>query len=155
MLFQILSDGKNRARTFGISSILTTSLPMAVKTWTSTDFRDNWVIGYTKDIIIGIWVGNSDGSSMGDVSGVTGAGPLFHQIAEYMIGHGLIEKDGSPLTSWLENTLLCLDISCFQKESVTLRKNHTIESRPKSNIYKLHDFVTPMTDEERKKWKIQ
>ena len=65
---QILSDSRNRSRTFGISSILNTSIPMSVKTGTSTDFRDNWTISYSPDAIIGVWVGNSNGSSMGDVS---------------------------------------------------------------------------------------
>jgi penicillin-binding protein 1C len=70
---QVLSDSRNRARTFGISSILGTSIPLPVKTGTSTDFRDNWTISYSPSAIIGVWVGNSDGSSMGDVSGVSGA----------------------------------------------------------------------------------
>lgn len=82
---QILSDPRNRARTFGISSILGSSIPLPVKTGTSTDFRDNWTISYSPDAIIGVWVGNSDGSAMGDVSGVTGAGPIWRAIAEYMI----------------------------------------------------------------------
>lgn len=82
---EILKDSRNRAKTFGISSILNTSIPMSVKTGTSTDFRDNWTISYSPDAIIGVWVGNSDGSSMGDVSGVTGAGPIWHQIVEHMI----------------------------------------------------------------------
>ena len=68
---QILSDPRNRARTFGISSILGSSIPLPVKTGTSTDFRDNWTISYSQAAIIGVWVGNSDGSPMGDVSGVS------------------------------------------------------------------------------------
>ena len=61
---QILSDSRNRSRTFGISSILNTSIPLPVKTGTSTDFRDNWTISYSPNAIIGVWVGNSDGSPM-------------------------------------------------------------------------------------------
>jgi membrane carboxypeptidase/penicillin-binding protein PbpC len=41
---------------------------MSVKTGTSTDFRDNWTVSYHPDAIIGVWVGNSDGSPMGDIS---------------------------------------------------------------------------------------
>jgi penicillin-binding protein 1C len=73
MIAKILSDGRNRARTFGISSILNTSVPIPVKTGTSTDFRDNWTVSYSPDAIIGVWVGNSDNSPMIEVSGVTGA----------------------------------------------------------------------------------
>ncbi len=70
LISETLKNPKNRARTFGISSILNTSIPLAVKTGTSTDFRDNWAISYSPEIIIGVWVGNVDGSSMRDVSGV-------------------------------------------------------------------------------------
>ncbi len=61
---EILRDGRNRAKTFGVSSILNTSIPQSVKTGTSTDFRDNWTLSYSSGAIIGVWVGNTDGSSM-------------------------------------------------------------------------------------------
>jgi penicillin-binding protein 1C len=61
---QVLTGSRNRSRTFGISSILNTSIPLPVKTGTSTDFRDNWAISYSQYAIIGVWVGNSDGSPM-------------------------------------------------------------------------------------------
>ncbi len=93
LLADILSNENNRARTFGISSILNTSIPLAVKTGTSTDFHDNWTIGYSPDAIIGVWVGNADQTAMEDVSGVSGAGPIFHSIAEYMIEEGMINRN--------------------------------------------------------------
>jgi penicillin-binding protein 1C len=68
LLAEILKDPSNRAKTFGISSVLNTSIPLPVKTGTSTDFRDNWAISYHPHAIIGVWVGNSDGSPMEDVS---------------------------------------------------------------------------------------
>jgi len=68
LIKKALSENKNRARTFGISSILGSSLELPVKTGTSTDFRDNWAVSYHEDAIIGIWVGNADGSAMNDVS---------------------------------------------------------------------------------------
>jgi penicillin-binding protein 1C len=49
---EILRNPRNRARTFGVSSILSTSIPIAVKTGTSTDFRDNWTIGYSRDAVV-------------------------------------------------------------------------------------------------------
>lgn len=155
ILTDILRDEKNRARTFGISSILNTSIPLAVKTGTSTDFRDNWAVAYDEHIIIGVWVGNSDGSSMNDVSWVTGAGPLFHQVAEKLIYAGYIETGSEQIPEWLEEALLCLDRWCFQKERVLIEKNHIIKSRPKNNFYSVSDFITPLTNEEKKKWKIE
>jgi penicillin-binding protein 1C len=68
LLFDMLRENSNRSRTFGISSILNTSIPLAVKTGTSTDFRDNWTLGYDQDIIVGVWVGNTNRESMDDVS---------------------------------------------------------------------------------------
>jgi penicillin-binding protein 1C len=68
LMRDILSDPRNRSRTFGISSILGSSIDLPVKTGTSTDFRDNWAVSYHADAIIGVWVGNSDASPMGDVS---------------------------------------------------------------------------------------
>lgn len=56
LIFQALRDPRNRARTFGFSSILNSSVPLPVKTGTSTDFRDNWTISYSPDAIIGVWV---------------------------------------------------------------------------------------------------
>jgi membrane peptidoglycan carboxypeptidase len=52
--------------------------PAAVKTGTSTDFRDNWTVGYTTDYVIGVWAGNNDNTPMHDVTGVDGAAPIWH-----------------------------------------------------------------------------
>ena len=37
--------------------------PAAVKTGTSSDFRDTWTVGFTRDYTVGVWVGNFDGSA--------------------------------------------------------------------------------------------
>lgn len=80
----ILADRHARARTFGFDSPLTTSFWTAVKTGTSKDMRDNWCIGWSQRYTVGVWVGNSGGASMRDVSGVSGAGPLWHEIMNYL-----------------------------------------------------------------------
>jgi penicillin-binding protein 1C len=76
----VLSDRQARIASFGTPNVLEFSFPVAVKTGTSKGYRDNWTIGYTPKHIVGVWVGNSDGSPMQDVSGITGAGPLFRDI---------------------------------------------------------------------------
>lgn len=76
----ILSDRHARARTFGMDSPLTTPFWTAVKTGTSKDMRDNWTIGWSRRYTVGVWVGNSHGDSMRDVSGVSGAGPIWHDV---------------------------------------------------------------------------
>jgi penicillin-binding protein 1C len=80
----MLSDNAARTLAFGINSALRYDYPVACKTGTSTDFRDNWTIGYTPEYTVGVWVGNFDGSPMHEVSGVTGAGPILHGIFDHL-----------------------------------------------------------------------
>lgn len=78
LLTDILSDADARITGFGLVTPFDLPFPAAVKSGTSTGFRDNWTLGYTPDIAIGVWVGNADGSAMVDVSGIDGAGPIWH-----------------------------------------------------------------------------
>ncbi|MGB6103687.1 MAG: penicillin-binding protein 1C [Pusillimonas sp.] len=80
----ILSDRQARARTFGLDSALSTPFWTAVKTGTSKDMRDNWCLGWSERYTVGVWVGNSGGASMRDVSGVSGAGPIWHDLMSYL-----------------------------------------------------------------------
>jgi penicillin-binding protein 1C len=76
----ILGDPAARSVTFGLDSHLDTNFWTAVKTGTSEDMRDNWCIGFSRRFTIAVWVGNYDGDSMRDVSGVSGAAPIWHDI---------------------------------------------------------------------------
>jgi penicillin-binding protein 1C len=80
LVTDMLADPHARAKSFGMRSVLEMPFPAAVKTGTSSDFRDTWTVGYTRDYTVGVWVGNFDGSPMRGVSGVTGAGPLWNRI---------------------------------------------------------------------------
>jgi penicillin-binding protein 1C len=80
----ILSDRAARSVTFGLSNELATPYWTAVKTGTSKDMRDNWCIGYSEHYTVGVWVGNFDGASMWDVSGVTGAAPIWRDVMDYL-----------------------------------------------------------------------
>lgn len=80
----IMSDNSARTLAFGINNALRFDFPVACKTGTSTDFRDNWTIGFTPEFTVGVWVGNFDGSPMHEISGVTGAGPILHGIFEHL-----------------------------------------------------------------------
>ena len=84
LLADILSDNSARARTFGTGSALRLPFPCAVKTGTSTDYRDNWTLGYNTAFTVGVWVGNFDNSPMRGVSGVTGAAPIFRDIFTWL-----------------------------------------------------------------------
>jgi penicillin-binding protein 1C len=76
----ILADRAARSLTFGLDNPLAPRFWAAVKTGTSKDMRDNWCIGFTGRYVVGVWVGNFDGSAMWDVSGVTGAAPLWLEL---------------------------------------------------------------------------
>ena len=81
-VIQVLDDPDARAAAFGVDSVLEPAFPLAVKTGTSVGWRDNWAMGVTPEVAIGVWVGNFDGEPMHDVGGVTGAGPLLRAVAE-------------------------------------------------------------------------
>jgi penicillin-binding protein 1C len=84
IISDIMSDGNARARTFGTDSVLATRFWSAVKTGTSKDMRDNWALGYSQKYTVGVWVGNASGASMWDVSGVSGAAPVWASIMNYL-----------------------------------------------------------------------
>jgi penicillin-binding protein 1C len=79
-LTSVLSDPAARSESFGLTSVLDLPFPVAVKTGTSKGFRDNWTVGYTRELTVAVWVGNFDGKPMVRSSGVSGAGPLFHAV---------------------------------------------------------------------------
>ena len=74
----ILSDAQAREFAFGRGGSLEFPFPVAVKTGTSQAYRDNWTIGYSKHVTVGVWVGNFDRTPLRNSSGVTGAAPIFH-----------------------------------------------------------------------------
>lgn len=80
----ILSDPYARASTFGTDSVLNTRFWSAVKTGTSKDMRDNWALGYSEHYTVGVWVGNASGAPMWDVSGTTGAAPVWAEVMSHL-----------------------------------------------------------------------
>ncbi|MFZ5916939.1 MAG: penicillin-binding protein 1C [Chloroflexota bacterium] len=80
LVTDILSDDWARALAFGEGSTLQLDRPAAVKTGTTSDWRDNWTVGYTPALVAGVWVGNADNSPMRGVSGISGAAPIWHDF---------------------------------------------------------------------------
>jgi penicillin-binding protein 1C len=76
----VLADDAARAYVFGRGGSLEFPFPVAAKTGTSQAYHDNWAIGYTRDVTVGVWVGNFDRRPLVGSSGVTGAGPIFHAV---------------------------------------------------------------------------
>jgi penicillin-binding protein 1C len=84
LITDILKDPDARTLGFGAWSPLRLDRPAAVKTGTSSDWRDNWTIGYTPDWVVGVWIGNVDRTPLREVSGVTGAAPIWHAVMELL-----------------------------------------------------------------------
>ena len=84
IISDILSDRGSRSVTFGLENPLSTRFWTAVKTGTSKDMRDNWCIGYSEKYTVGVWVGNFDGEPMWNVSGITGAAPVWLETMNYL-----------------------------------------------------------------------
>ena len=82
MLTDILSDKAARMSAFGDQNVLELDFEVAAKTGTSKGYRDNVAVGFTREVTVAVWAGNFDGSPMADVSGITGAGPIFHAVME-------------------------------------------------------------------------
>jgi penicillin-binding protein 1C len=80
LINDILSDDEARSIGFGLNSTLKIDRTAAVKTGTTTNFTDNWAIGYTPDLLVGVWVGNSGHEAMHNVTGLTGAAPIWNEV---------------------------------------------------------------------------
>jgi penicillin-binding protein 1C len=80
LVTDVLADNEARAPAFGRNSLLSFPFPVAAKTGTSQNFHDNWVVGFTPQFTVGVWVGNFDRRPLKGATGITGAGPLFHDV---------------------------------------------------------------------------
>ncbi|MCB9546982.1 MAG: penicillin-binding protein 1C [Myxococcales bacterium] len=106
LLTDILADPVARAPAFGRYSPLELPFPAAAKTGTSTDFTDNWTVGFTTAVTVAVWVGNFDGRPMEGVSGITGAGRLWHRV---MLHAARRHPAGELSHVGLRRATLCLD----------------------------------------------
>ncbi|NMB90408.1 MAG: penicillin-binding protein, partial [Chloroflexi bacterium] len=85
LITDMLSDDEARSLGFGRNSVLRLDRPAAVKTGTTTNFHDNWTVGYTPDLVVGVWAGNAGHEAMQDVTGLTGAAPIWHATLRAML----------------------------------------------------------------------
>ncbi|RPJ00207.1 MAG: hypothetical protein EHM39_05230, partial [Chloroflexi bacterium] len=95
IMTDILADNEARQPAFGRDNAMQLTRPAAVKTGTSNDNRDSWTVGYTPQIVTGVWMGNNNNHSMNDVTGESGAAVVWHAIMEYV--H---TRDSLPVQDW-------------------------------------------------------
>ncbi|MEG4008252.1 penicillin-binding protein 1C [Microcoleus sp. Pol11C1] len=113
LIINMLSDTHARAQEFGVDSVLALPFSTAVKTGTSSDFRDTWTVGFTTDYTVATWVGNFNGDRMKKVSGVMGAAPLWNHIMLHLHEHqepaafptlkGLVQRPICAISGWRPN----------------------------------------------------
>jgi 1A family penicillin-binding protein len=85
LMSSILSDNDARSWMFGRNSLLNLPFQVAAKTGTTNDFRDNWTLGYTPDLVTGVWVGNADYTPMVNTTGLTGAAPIWSSFMQFAV----------------------------------------------------------------------
>jgi membrane peptidoglycan carboxypeptidase len=85
LISSILSDTTARIPMFGTNPVINLAFQAAVKTGTTNDFRDNWTMGYTPDLVVGAWVGNTDYTPMQNTTGLSGAGPIWAEFMTFAV----------------------------------------------------------------------
>jgi len=107
IMTDMLADNEAREPAFGYDNPMRLSRPAAVKTGTSNDNKDSWTIGYTPQIVTGVWVGNNNNHSMNDITGQSGAAPIWHAIMEY--AH---TRDNLPVEEWSRPATVTEQMDC-------------------------------------------
>ena len=110
IIWDILSDNNARLPAFGVNNFL--SIPgykIAVKTGTTNNIKDNWALGYTPSYVVGVWVGNNDGSPMNQnlASGLTGSAPIWNKIMRVVL-----QGSGNEIFDQPENVFVKKDEKC-------------------------------------------
>ena len=95
LINNVLSDNEARVGAFGRPNPLEIDRPATVKTGTTNDFIDNWTLGSTPQVTVGVWVGNTDSTPMEKVTGLTGAAPIWHAVMKYI-------TQNLPVEGWQE-----------------------------------------------------
>lgn len=140
LITNMLSDAHARAQEFGVDSVLALPFTTAVKTGTSSNFRDTWTVGFTTDYTVATWVGNFNGDRMKKVSGVMGAAPLWNHIMLHLHEHqepapfpalkGLVQRPICAISGWrptpecpsvVQEYFYPEDISKYETESGSLK----------------------------------
>jgi 1A family penicillin-binding protein len=170
IITHILADREARAPMFGRGNAMELPFPVAAKTGTTDNNRDGWTVGYTPDLVVGVWVGNSDGSEMDGLSGVRSAGPIWHDFMERALGgterpdfprpEGIVEVDVCPI-SGMRVTSLCSESrkELFLAENVpgecTLHREVsvcTISGKLAGDYCPLHTVVDRVVEDYGPEW---
>jgi LysM repeat protein len=105
LITDMLSDTVARLPAFNTNNPLELSVPAAAKTGTTSDYRDNWTVGFTKYLVTGVWAGNNRGAPMRNSSGITGAAPIWNAFMEAVLADpDMLARLGVPVAGAEEDT---------------------------------------------------
>lgn len=126
LITSILADNGARTAAFGANSalVLRNGHLAAAKTGTSNDNRDSWTFGYTPDVVTAVWVGNSDGTPMGNVAGSTGAAPIWNQIMTAALANVAPKQFNAPST--VSAVTVCADFGTQDYTECKERRSEVI-----------------------------
>jgi penicillin-binding protein 1C len=141
LITDMLSDDAARAAGFGRDSRLALPFPVAAKTGTSKGFRDNWAVGYTREVTVGVWAGNFDGTPLRGASGITLAGPAFHELMRAAMNG----RDAAPLVEL--GHLPAAEVCTLSGKQPTAacghrRREHFVRGQEPSHACDLHVAVS-------------
>lgn len=147
IITDILSDNNARAPAMGANSPLRLPFPAAAKTGTTNDFRDNWTLGYTPGVVVGVWSGNTDGRPMKNSSGLSGAAPIWNAIMqtiyadETLLGQLLVNGQPPPSEfpqpNGLEQKRVCLPQGTGGSSCTAYRNDWFIVGGPMHGVGRL------------------
>jgi membrane carboxypeptidase/penicillin-binding protein PbpC len=107
LITDMLADSPAREAAFGRGNPMELSVPAAAKTGTSNDNRDSWTVGYTPHLVVGVWVGNNNAHPMNEVTGTTGAAPIWHAVMEYAHTRDALPADAWPRPASVIERVVC------------------------------------------------
>jgi penicillin-binding protein 1C len=129
LISSILSDNAAREPMFGSNSVLNLPFQAAAKTGTTNDFRDNWTIGYTPDLAVGVWIGNADYTEMQDVTGLTGAAPAWSTFMQFAVPY-LTNGNPTPFQrpAGIEERVICAISGAEPSDNCTQQRSEMFAS---------------------------
>lgn len=141
LINDILSDAEARTEEFDPGHLLSLSRPAAVKTGTSNDWRDSWTIGYTPDIVTGVWVGNANSEPMQGIDGLRGAGTIWRRFMEEVLQDQPMRVFPRPAT--IMELEVCADTGALPSELCPKKRSEIFfrDQPPLGPEHDLHQLI--------------
>jgi 1A family penicillin-binding protein len=140
MVTSILSDNSSRLVTFGTNSLINLPRPAAVKTGTTDNYRDTWTIGYTPQIALGVWVGNTDAHPMKEVLSSMSAGKVWREAMDATIDHLALPAEPFVRPPGLTDVEVCGDAGMRPGQPACYKDLFPSERAPSSGKVNLANF---------------